>query len=211
MTSRGEVLRAWSEAERRLYPVINMRPDLYEVALRTVRTLADHLATIPDLDSLITSYTTASRSQDLEAAGIDEDALPDEFDADLARGAAYQMRSRELTQRAAQENAARAIMRARQAGNPTATVWSYGTNELSPPYRTVEMAVNTGFAIVRSSELDPDTMRPRFVLEAVQLDPDTGNDEGHGPLVERQEFNDIESWRAAGDELHRTLLNAKET
>lgn len=211
MSEHGDVAGHWMEAENRLYPVINLRPDLYEAAVGVVRTLADHLGAIPDQDALVTSYSAASRSEDFAAAGIDEGSIPPEIDRDMVRGAAYQIRARELTQRAAQDAAARAIMRARQSGQAICTVWAYGDNELYPPYRRVDMAVDTGFAIVQSTEVDPDTMRPWFVLEAVQLDPDTGNDEGADPIVERREFRDVESWRAAAAELRRTLLNDKET
>lgn len=211
MSDHGDAVRHWAEAENRLYPVINLRPDLYESAVGAVRALADHLAGVPDQDALVTSFTASTTAKDLTDAGIDIATLPPEIDRDMVRGAAYQIRSRELTQRAAQENAARSIMRARHSGAPTATVWSYGTNELSPPYRVVEMAVDTGFAVVQSTEINPDTMRPFFVLEAVQLDPDTGNDEGMDPIVERREFADTDSWHAATSELRRTLLNSKET
>lgn len=211
MSEHGDAVRHWAEAENRLYPVINLRPDLYESAVGAVRALADHLASVPDQDALVTSFGATTVTDDLTAAGIDIQTLPREIDRDMVRGAAYQIRSRELTQRAAQEAAARAILRARQSGARTAIVWSYGTNELSPPYRVVEMAVDTGFAVVQTTEIDPDTMRPCFVLEAVQLDPDTGNDEGHDPLVERREFADIDAWRSAAAELRGTLLNAKET
>lgn len=211
MSDHGDAVRLWAEAENRLYPVINVRPDLYESALGAVRSLADYLAAVPDQDALVTSFATTTVTQDLAAAGIDVQALPNEIDKDMVRGAAYQIRSRELTQRSAQDDAARSILRARQSGAATCTVWSYGTNPLSPPYRRVDMAVATGFAVVQTTEIDPDTMRPHFVLEAVQLDPDTGNDEGHEPLVERQEFDDIDRWRAEADKLRQSLLNSKET
>jgi hypothetical protein len=206
MSEREEVLRRWREAEDRLYPVVTVRTDLYEAVIGIVRSLADHLQGVPDLDALVTSYLASTPAADLAAAGIERDSLPPEIDAARARDAAYQLRSRELAQRASSERAQRAIERARRVGDPVVTVWSQGENELWPPYRRVDMSLATGFAVSISTELDPDTMAPMFVLEGLQLDPETGDVAGDGTVAPRREFTDPDAWRAAAADLRQAML-----
>jgi hypothetical protein len=206
MSEREEVLRRWREAEDRLYPVVTVRTDLYEAVIGIVRSLADHLQGVPDLDALVTSYLASTPAADLAAAGIERDSLPPEIDAAMARDAAYQLRSRELAQRASSERAQRAIERARRVGDPVVTVWSQGENELWPPYRRVDMSLATGFAVSISTELDPDTMAPMFVLEGLQLDPETGDVAGDGTVAPRREFTDPDAWRAAAADLRQAML-----
>jgi hypothetical protein len=54
--------------------------------------------------------------------------------------------------------------------------------------------------------MDPDTMMPRYAVEALSLDPETGEAVSEEPLAPRQEFDDPDQWRAAADSLRRTLL-----
>jgi len=55
--------------------------------------------------------------------------------------------------------------------------------------------------------MDPDTMMPRYALEALALDPESGEalpDEE--PLSPRREFTDPDEWRAAAEALRAALL-----
>jgi hypothetical protein len=202
-----EVLRQWRTGEERLYPVVNVRPDLYETVIRLVRSLADHLGSVPDLDALVTSYKSTAAAEDMASAGIDVADLPPEVDLGLVRDAAYQFRARELAARASVERTLRLIQRAGAAGEPTVTIWSEGERELWPPYRRIEMSLATGMAVSVATELDADRMMPLYVLEALQLDPETGEGlEGEPPVAPRREFTDPDEWRAAAAELRRRLL-----
>lgn len=206
MSERDEVVRRWRLGEERLYPVATVRPDLYEAVIGIVRSLNEHLQRVPDLDALVVTYRTSVRDAELADAGVSTAQVSPEIDLDLVRDAAYQMRSRELAQRAAVERTETAIRRARAGGRPTATIWSEGENELWPPYRRVEMALGTGHAVAVWVQMDPDTMTPRYVLEGLDLDPETGGVASDEPLVPRREFSDPDLWRAAADELRRNLL-----
>jgi hypothetical protein len=207
VSEREEVTRRWRLGEERLYPVVTVRPDLYEACIGLVRSLADHLERVPDLGALVTTYRTAGRDADLEEAGIDTEALPPEIDLDLVRDAAYQVRARELTARAATERTQRLIDRARSRGEATVVIWSEGERELWPPYRRVEMSVATGRALSLTTEFDPERMTPRFALEALQLDPATGEALDEPPLAPRATYEDPESWRRAAGELRSALLS----
>jgi hypothetical protein len=206
VSGRDEVVRRWRQGEERLYPVATVRPDLYEVVIGLVRSLADHLSAVPDQDALVVTYRTADRDAELAEAGVDRDDVPPEVDLDLVRDAAYQMRARELTQRASAERTETAIRRARSAGQATATIWSEGEREMWPPYRRVEMALGSGNAVAVSTFMDADTMTPRFALEGLELDPETGEPASPTPLAPRREFSDPDEWRAAADDLRRRLL-----
>jgi hypothetical protein len=203
---RDDVLRRWRLGEERLYPVATVRPDLYQAVIGVVRALVDHLSTVPDLDALIVTFRTAGRDEELDAAGVSRLDLSPEIDLDLVRDAAYQARARQLEVRAATERTATAIRRAKTAGEPTAVIWSEGDKELWPPYRRVEMSVSTGNAVAVTTVMDPDTMMPRYALEALALDPENGEALDEEPLSPRREFTDPDEWRAAAEALRAALL-----
>ena len=169
--------RRWRLGEERLYPVATVRPDLYEVVIGLVRSLADHLQSVPDLDALVVTYRTAVRDAELADAGVAVADVPPEVDSDLVRDAAYQLRARAEPARG-HELTETAIRRARAAGEPTVTIWTEGEQELWPPYRRVEMSLASGRAVAVSTAVDPETMTPRFALEALELDPETGEAAG---------------------------------
>jgi hypothetical protein len=206
VSEREEFVRRWRQAEDRLYPVATVRPDLYEASIRLVRSLADALANVPDVDALVATYRTGDVERELAAAGVDRTRVPPDVQLDLVRDATYALRERELGARARVEQTAGRIQRARHAGERTVTIWAEGENDLWPPYRRVEMSLATGRAVTEATQLDPDTMSPRFTLEAVELDPRTGASAADDPIVPRREFTDHDAWRAAAEELRRALL-----
>jgi len=200
--------REWAEAEEKLYPVITVRPDLYEVCASLVRALANHLSQVPDVDALAATFRSTSFERDAAAAGIQQNEVPPDLNRDLVRGAAYALSAREIASRGTSSDTLRAIQAAKRAGESTATVWSEGDNELWPPYRRVEMSIGTGRAIVSSTELDPETMVSKFFLTAIQLDPVTGASLDEEPLVPETSFTHPEEWHAAAAELRRSVLGA---
>ena len=208
MSEREELERRWRLGEERLYPVATVRPDLYEAVIGIVRSLVDHLQSVPDIDALVVTYRTAVRDAELADAGVAVAEIPPEVNRDLVRDAAYQVRSRELLQRAAAERTETAIRRAKAAGEPTVTIWSEGQQEMWPPYRRVEMSLASGLAVAVSTTMDPETMMPRFALEGLELDPATGEAADAEPIAPRREFTDPDEWRAAAQELRRAILTS---
>ena len=206
MREHDDVLRRWRLGEERLYPVATVRPDLYEAVAVVVRSLTDHLGSVPDIEALVVTFRTAERDAEFAAAGVPREGISPEIDLDLVRDAAYQMRSRELTMRASAERTETAIRRARAPGPPTAVIWSEGERELWPPYRRVEMSLSSGLAVAISTLMDPDTMMPRYALEGIALDPETGEATTEEPLAPRREFTDPDEWRAAAQMLRDSLL-----
>jgi hypothetical protein len=207
VSERDETMRRWRQGEERLYPVVTVRPDLYERCTRLVRSLADQHGSVPDLDALLITYTAGDTAADLARAGIDSEDLPPEIEQDLVRDAAYNMRARQLAAREPVERASRQIRKAQAAGERTVTIWNEGRSEEWPPYRSVEMEVATGRAVAVSTEMNPETMAPLYVLEGLQLDPETGEGSADPSLAPRREFTDLDEWRSAAAELRRTLLS----
>lgn len=210
MSERDDVTRRWRQGEERLYPVATVRPDLYERCIGLVRGLADHLGSVPDIDALATTYRATERDADFSQAGISRREVPPEVDLDLVRDAAYAVRHRELAQRESTEQTQVSIRRARSAGEDTVTIWARGERELWPPYRRVEMSLTNGHAVSVTTEMDPDTMMPRYAVEGIVLDPETGEAVDEPPLAPRREFTDAATWRSAADDLRKAFFTTDE-
>lgn len=205
--SDGEaVKREWRAAEERLYPVASVRPDLYEVCINLVRSLAEYLERVPDVDALVTTYRNSTAEHDFTEAGVDLDSIPPEVELDMVRAAGYQMYERKVSQREAVERTRDEIRRAESRGEQIATIWAEGQNEMWPPYRRVRMSLKTGYAVAMSTQLNPSTLTPVFALDAVALDPETGDATDEPALTETREFTDPSEWHAAAEELGRRLL-----
>ena len=57
------------------------------------------------------------------------------------------------------------------------------------------MSLASGRAVAVSTAVDPETMTPRFALEALELDPETGEAADAEPIAPRREFTDPAEWR----------------
>ena len=195
MTARlEEAVAHWRAAENRLYPVVMTRPDLYEQSVRLVRAVADKLRSARDPDALLEAYARAAdvvtetvRQLDLSTEGVD---------MGLIAGAAFSLRYRELLEEMNRDEAMRRIREGRERGAEWVVV--YETEQRMPPYRRLEMQLSSGTGLHVFVEMNPDTGRPLFGVETVQLDPQTGDwvREARMP-AERQTFADAETWEQA--------------
>lgn len=184
----------WRAAENRLYPIVMVRPDLYERSVRIVRAVADDLRSAQDTESLLEAY---GRAADLVAAVVQRLELPaEEIDMGLVTGAAFSLRYRELLEELGRSAAIRRIQEGRERGAQWVTV--YETGQGMPPYRRLEMQLASGVGIHAFIEMDPETGGPLFGLETIQLDPQTG-DWVHDtePLSARETFAERARWEEA--------------
>jgi hypothetical protein len=194
-----QLLSDWKSAEERLYPVVMVRPDLYERSVRMVRAVTDELAGCLDLSALVKAWGSAAEIVHRAAteAGLDLDGL----DAGLIAGAAFSMRYRELATAASRNERLDRIRAAAEAGEAWVRVEEIGSRETAGmvPWTWVEMHVATGAGLRQTLEADPMTGAPRYSLEVVPLDPDTGDRLPVPPdLVTVQEtFDDPTEWMAA--------------
>jgi hypothetical protein len=192
-------LSDWKAAEERLYPVVMVRPDLYERSVRMVRAVADELAGCLDLPALVEAWDSAAEFVHRAAsdAGLDLDGL----DAGLLAGAGFSMRYRELAMAASRSERLGRIRAAAEAGDAWVRVEEIGSRETAGmvPWTWVEMHVPTGAGLRQTLEADPMTGAPRYSLEVVPLDPATGDQLPVPPdvVTVSETFGDPTEWMAA--------------
>jgi hypothetical protein len=194
-----QLLSDWKSAEERLYPVVMVRPDLYERSVRMVRATADELAGCLDVAALVKAWGGAAEIVHRAAtgAGLDLEGL----DAGLIAGAAFSMRYRELAVAASRSERLARIRAAADAGEAWVRVEEIGSKETAGmvPWTWVEMHVRTGAGLQQTLEADPMTGAPRYSVEVVPLDPATG-DRLPVPadvVAVEESFSDPTEWMAA--------------
>lgn len=193
------LLSDWKSAEERLYPVVMVRPDLYERSIRMVRATVDELAGCLDVGALVEAWDGAAEIVHRAATGAGLDL--DELDAGLIAGAAFSMRYRELAASASRAERLQRIRAAAEAGEAWVRVEEIGSRETAGmvPWTWVEMHVPTGAGLRQTLEADPLTGTPLYSLEVVPLDPATG-DRLPVPadvVTVEESFNHPTEWMAA--------------
>jgi hypothetical protein len=194
-----KLLSDWKSAEERLYPVVMVRPDLYERSVRMVRAVADDLCGCPDLPALVEAWDSAADIVHRAAteAGFDLEGL----DAGLLAGAGFSMRYRELAAAASRSERLGRIRAAAEAGEGWVRVEEIGSRETAGmvPWTWVEMHVPSGAGLRQTMQADPMTGAPAYSLEVVPLDPATG-DQRPVPddvVAVTETFGDPTEWMAA--------------
>lgn len=194
-----QLLSDWKAAEERLYPVVMVRPDLYERAVRMVRVVADELAGCLDLPALVNAWAGAAEIVHRAAtdAGHDLEGL----DAGLIAGAGFSMRYRELASAVARNERLGRIQAAAESGEAWVRVEEIGSRETAGmvPWSWIEMHVPSGAGLRQTLEADPMTGAPKYSLELVPLDPATGDRLPTPPDVASVEesFDNPADWMAA--------------
>jgi hypothetical protein len=194
-----QLLSDWKSAEERLYPVVMVRPDLYERSVRMVRAVTDELAGCTDLAALVEAWGTAAEIVHRAASesGLDLEGL----DAGLIAGAGFSMRYRELATAASRTELLDRIRAAAEGGEAWVRVAEIGSRETAGmvPWTWVEMHVATGAGLRQTLEADPTTGAPRYSVELIPLDPATGDQlPVPADLVTVQEtFDDPTEWMSA--------------
>ncbi|MDQ1496762.1 MAG: hypothetical protein QOI86_102 [Actinomycetota bacterium] len=194
-----QVLSDWKAAEERLYPVVMVRPDLYERAVSMVRVVADELAGCLDLAALVRAWGGAAGIVHRAAgeAGLDLEGL----DAGLIAGAGFSMRYRELAGAAARNERLGRIRVAAEAGEAWVRVEEIGSRETAGmvPWSWTEMHVETGAGLRQTLEADQTTGAPRYSLEVVPLDPATGDrlPTPDDVVAVEESYDDPTEWMAA--------------
>jgi hypothetical protein len=200
------VLGEWRSAEDRLYPVVMLRPDLYERSLELVRKVADELAaTCQDIDALVAAWPEATdvvyRVSSLALMPLGD------LDVSLVAGAAFSLRYREMAMAAARAERGERVRAAAVGGETWLELEVSGTEETAVyfPYSRLEMHLASGLGLRSSLEADPDTGRPRFLVETLRLDTGTGEVLGPG---ETEVFESRAEWEAAVEDRRRRIEGA---
>jgi len=170
------VLRAWDEAEARLFPTIMARPDVYQQSVTLIQHLVGRLReTCVDLPSLLAAH---ERGGQLVTELVDEQAGRSDtgIQADLVAAAACAMRYRELVATLAAADRRAALAQAREAGQSWVVAAESGSADRAPfvPYQRIEAQPGTGRAVIVSIEPDETLSRAVHRLEAGRIDLATG-------------------------------------
>ncbi|MDQ3945753.1 MAG: cytochrome c oxidase subunit Vb family protein [Actinomycetota bacterium] len=201
----AELLSEWSSAEERLYPIIMLRPDLYQRAVELVRKVADELASCDDLAALVKAWPDAA---DIAYRASALALLPlADLDITLVAGAGFSVRYRELAGPAARSQRLARLADAAEKGDTWVLVSETGSpGSAVVPWVRLEMHVPTGTGLAQTVEADQETGAARFGLEVVQLDPVTGERLGSDddPVME-ESFDDRTEWTAAVEAQRRRL------
>jgi hypothetical protein len=174
----AETLRAWDEAEARLFPLVMSRPEAYRRALLLISEVLGRLRSSADDIPALLAESARGAALAAEAAG----GSPDDRDfltgirLDLIAAAACATRYRELRATLADRERAAALAGARARGESWAVVEESGDQARAPylPYHRVEAHVPTGRAVIISIEPDETLSRAVWRLDEAALDPSTG-------------------------------------
>ncbi|MDP8977226.1 MAG: hypothetical protein M3N17_01320 [Actinomycetota bacterium] len=195
----SELVRRWRTAEGHLYTVVMVVPEHYEQRIRLVRAVADELRSASTAQELVAAYPAAP---ELVATTSRRLGLrPDEVgDAELVGDAAFGLRYGEVREEVRRDEAGRRARAARQAGQEWVVLHETGSPEtaVAAPYRRLEMHLPDGVALHAFIEPHPETMRAVYGVEAVQLDPVSGDLlPASGLPAERETFDAREAWAEA--------------
>ncbi|HUY61196.1 MAG TPA: hypothetical protein VMW49_04910 [Candidatus Dormibacteraeota bacterium] len=194
----AEAAGRWRDAEARLYPMIMVRPDLYERSVAAVRETVNGLQRIHSAEALVAAEAQA---HELVADALRRLGAPAaELDPALIAGAALSMRKSEIEAAAAHARRTALIAAARGRGDDWVLLnetQERGAREPpSPPYHRLEMRLADGLGLHLFVELDATTARPTYGLETVGLDVTTGEWLGDAALAVTAVHDSPEPWDA---------------
>ena len=185
------VLRAWDEAEARLFPLVMARPDLYQRSVGAIQLLVGRLReTCLDMPALLAAN---ERGGDLTADLAAGDLADAEIRPELVAAAACAMRYRELVASLATADRLAALARARDEGQSWTVVEENGSLDRLPyvPYQRIEAEVGSGRAVIISIEPDETLSRAVHRLDRGQIDLATGGLQVGDPVgsyLDRESF-----------------------
>jgi hypothetical protein len=190
---RGAAIAAWRRGEARVYPSVMVNAELYQEYIGVVRAVAELLGDVRTEDDLVTAWNER-RELVHEAISRSPPPLLSFMDLEAVRDAAFCHRHREITRERGKELARERLERARRDG----AEWVMLFEDVTPVgSHRLDMHVRSGRALHASSELPLDTTRPKFTLEAVQLDPADGTWLLDAPpLMPARTFDTREEWEA---------------
>lgn len=202
-----ETVRRWRVAEERLYPVVMLRPEVYQRYIELVRAVADELWSYVTPESLVAAY---AKAPEIVAAVIARfGTAVDDLDVGLLAGAAFSLRYREVVADRNRKEAVERLEAARARGDEWVVLYETGRRPAGrppiPPYRRLEMHLPDGLGLHVFVEVDPETANPVYGVERVRLDPATGDwvDEGETDAASRQSFPTPERWQSAVEALRQ--------
>jgi hypothetical protein len=165
---------AWGESERQLYAVAVSDPSHYEQVILAVRAVADHLRAATSIGQLLSMWSQGAAAFDPVISATSPALMP--FIKNQVVGAAFALREREIRELELRQTTLKRIEGARRSGDAWVLLDESGNLEagLFAPYRSMEMHLPTGYAVISMVQQDPSLGTPIYVLAVVKLDPLSG-------------------------------------
>ncbi len=199
-----ELIHRWRAAEQRLYPLVLVQPEAYERYLVLVRAVADELRSAQTPEELTGAF--GGRASIVGTVAARAQVATEGLNLELVAEAAFSLRYREVLAEVRREEVIRRLRAASQQGAEWAVVQEAvgAAGPDMPPYDRLEMHIPSGVGLHSFVELGPEMDRPRFGVEVVGLDPQTGDRVIGAPwLAEPRTFEDRGRWEEAVEELRR--------
>ncbi|MEX2552707.1 MAG: hypothetical protein WD627_06880 [Actinomycetota bacterium] len=189
-----EAVRRWRAAEQRLYPAVVSSPEGYDRYLVLVRAVTDELGSVRSTESLVDVYVDGV---DLAAAAARGHMSTEGLDLDLALGAAFCLRYRELVAETRREEVQRRVDEAVDRGEEWVVIkeappWLQSP---FPPWRRLEMHLPEGNGLHTWVEESLGDEGVEYGVEVVPLDPRTGQWVSGGSVTDRRTFSDYRVWQ----------------
>lgn len=164
---------AWGEYERQLYAVAVSDPSHYQQVILAVRAVADHLRAATSIGQLLTMWSQGVAAFD-SVISTNPSLRP--LLNNQVLGAAFALRARELRELDLRQTRLKRIEGASRSGDAWVLLEESGNLEagLLAPYRSMEMHLSTGLAVMSMVQQDPSLGTPMFVVAVVKLDPLSG-------------------------------------
>jgi hypothetical protein len=186
------------QAEDQFYRAVLNETELYMLAIRLVRAIANGLQPITDLETLIGRFQRSSADDVIPIADALENPRVLVLDYQLALAAAFYLRAQEIQEQATQADFQRRLAAARAEGQPWALIFDHEQKRYGKPLvRRLEVRLADGLSLYTGSELDLEKGL-LYTLEPMWLDLDSGKPRQGVALPQpRQEFASREALLAA--------------
>lgn len=201
-TGTQAYMAEWRAMEDRFYRAI-LAGDLYMLGIRLVRAIAESLTPVEDLEALVARFQRTTTGDVIPIADALEAPQVLLLDYQLALGAAFYLRARELQEAAAGADLRERIEAARAQGQTWVLLADRQTRRYGKAmFQRLEMRLPDGFGIYTASELDWEKGWV-YVLQPLRLDPRTGRRSGATSLGLSREYATLEELQQAAGALRR--------
>ena len=195
-----EAVRRWRAAEQRLYPAVVSSPEGYDRYVALVRAVTDELGSVRSTEALVDVYVDGVNPA---AAAARSHMSTEGLDLDLAVGAAFCLRYRELVAETRREEVQRRVEEAEARGEEWVVIkeappWLQSP---FPPWRRLEMHLPEGNGLHTWVEESLGDVGVEYGVEVVPLDPRTGQWVSGGSVTDRRTFPDYHVWQDAVEAL----------
>jgi hypothetical protein len=199
----------WYEAEARIYPLVMVDAEGYEVAVASVARVVD-LLRLEAHDVAALQAVSAEPRLTLARAGVDESTLPGSLTAAIVVDAACATREREIGVEALTRHRAGEVAAARARGDRWAELADDAGRLARHGVPELLVELDSAGAVQTALTVDPQTAQPVLLLMPVTVDLATGGISAVVGVEPRTVACDRAAWRAAAVELFRSLLPAAE-